>query len=93
MPVQIFAQPRPVIEQNAYRHMVVEARLLEIGSARAREAVRALNKAGLKTEPAFARYFHLEGDPYATLLELERLNADELRRRLPDRRDPLLRSG
>jgi Domain of unknown function (DUF4269) len=32
----------------------------------------------LKTEPAFARHFHLDGDPYQALLHLARLGDDEL---------------
>jgi hypothetical protein len=78
-PVEIFGQPRPVTEQNAYRHMVVEARLLAIGGERARREIRQLKRAGLKTEPAFARYFHLKGDPYAVLLQLAMLGEGELR--------------
>lgn len=78
LPVEIFGQPRPVTEQNAYRHMVVEARLLSIGGQDARRAIRQMRRAGLKTEPAFARYFDLAGDPYEALLELSFLEDDEL---------------
>ena len=39
-PIEIFGQPKPVREQNAYRHMVVEARLLQIGGERTRRAIR-----------------------------------------------------
>ncbi len=35
-------------------------------------------RAGLKTEPAFARYFHIEGDPYQALLEMASCDDDEL---------------
>jgi hypothetical protein len=69
-PIEIFGQPRPVTEQNAYRHMVVEARLLAIGGEGARREIRRLKRAGLKTEPAFARHFNLAGDPYEALLQL-----------------------
>lgn len=69
-PVQIFGQPRPATEQNAYRHMLVEARVLAMGGEVAREEIRRLKQAGVKTEPAFAQYLHLEGDPYAALLQL-----------------------
>jgi len=77
-PVEIFGQPRPVTAQNAYRHMVVEARLLALGGEPARRAIRRLKQQGLKTEPAFARYFRLEGDPYQTLLELAALDDEAL---------------
>ena len=83
-PIEIFAQPRPVTEQNAYRHMVVEARLLEIGGEDARRAIRQLKSAGLKTEPAFARYFKIEGDPYEALLQLSSRSAEELRKFILD---------
>ncbi|RKY66402.1 MAG: DUF4269 domain-containing protein, partial [Candidatus Latescibacterota bacterium] len=63
-PIEIFGQPRPVIEQNAYRHMQVECRLLMIGGEKARQAIRRLKQLGLKTEAAFAQYFRIEGDPY-----------------------------
>ncbi len=76
--IEVFAQPKPVTEQNAYRHMVVEARLLEIGGGIARRAIRQLKNAGLETEPAFARYFQIEGDPYEALLELSFLNDADL---------------
>ncbi|MFQ5796001.1 MAG: DUF4269 domain-containing protein, partial [Candidatus Bipolaricaulia bacterium] len=66
-------------DQNAYRHMAVEARLLAIGGEQARQEIRRLKRTGLKTEPAFACYFNLEGDPYQVLLQLATLSDDELR--------------
>lgn len=80
--VEIFGQSRLIEAQNAYRHMVVEARLLEIGGVAARDAVRALKRSGLKTEPAFAAYFRIKGDPYQALLDLYPLSVVELRARL-----------
>jgi hypothetical protein len=80
--VEIFGQPQPVAEQHAYRHMVVEARLLAIGGEEARREIRRLKASGLKTEPAFARYFGLAGDPFEVLLELSRLGEEELRDRV-----------
>src|SRR5262249_43249782 len=77
-PVEIFAQPRPVIDQNGYRHLVAEARLLALGGEEARVKIRELKRTGLKTEPAFAWYFQLDGDPYQTLLHLAQLSDAEL---------------
>lgn len=79
-PIQVFGQPRAVEEQNGYRHMVIEARLLEIGGEAARDEIRWLKRAGYKTEPAFARYLKLAGDPYQVLLEMASLGEDELLR-------------
>lgn len=70
-PIELFAQNRPVLEQEGFRHLIVEARLLAIGGEPLREAIRALKHGGLKTEPAFARWLGLAGDPYDALLELE----------------------
>jgi hypothetical protein len=78
-PIEIFGQPQPVTSQHAYCHMIVEDRLLAIGRDKARRGVRLLKQAGFKTEPAFARYFNLAGDPYQTLFQLATLSEDELR--------------
>ncbi len=69
-PVEIFAQPQPVEQQYGYRHLLVEARLLALGGEEARKAIQALKIAGFGTEPAFARYFRLRGDPYERLWQL-----------------------
>jgi hypothetical protein len=68
--VEVLAQPRPIEEQNAYRHLVAESRLLREGGDEALQAIRQLKVQGMKTEPAFGEYFCLEGDPYQALLEL-----------------------
>lgn len=80
---ELFAQPVAVEKQNAYRHMDIEARLLDIGGLDAYHHIRALKQNGIKTEPAFARYFHIPGDdPYEALLQLESLTEQELRQRV-----------
>jgi hypothetical protein len=68
--IEIFGQPRPVMEQNAVRHMIAEERLLRYGGQEVRRRIRLLKEQGLKTEPAFAAVFGLPGDPYRTLLHL-----------------------
>jgi hypothetical protein len=77
-PVEIFAQPRPSEQQNAYRHMQAEAALLRAGGDEARDAIRRLRLAGVKTEPAFAQYFCLVGDPYEMVLEVADMSAGEV---------------
>ncbi len=78
-PIEVFAQDRPISLQNAFRHMVVEARLLALAGPEANEAIRALKRSGLKTEPAFARYFAIPGDAYAALSRLYDAGDDVLR--------------
>ncbi len=76
---ELFAQPRPVEQQNAYRHMIIEHRLLQLAGPKARQHIRQLKQNGLKTEPAFASYFHIPGaDPYQALLALEPWTDDQL---------------
>jgi hypothetical protein len=79
-PIEIVGQPRPVREQPAFRHMVVEERLLRLAGGQAREGIRNLKRAGLKTEPAFAQYFGISTDPYQTLLEWSVLDDEPLMR-------------
>lgn len=77
-PIELFAQARPSEEQNAYRHMLAESALLRAGGEEARAAIRQLREDGLKTEPAFGRYFCLEGDPYEALLAVAEMSAGEV---------------
>jgi hypothetical protein len=76
--IEVFGQALPATQQQAYRHMVVEHAVLEIGGEPWRRAVRALKQQGLKTEPAFAALLGLPGDPYAALLTLEQVSVEEL---------------
>lgn len=68
--VELFGQPLPVTEQNSWRHMIVEARLLTLLGDRGREEIRRLKLDGLKTEPAFGQLLNLNGDPYEALLAM-----------------------
>lgn len=77
--VEVFAQPRPVAAQNGYRHMLIEARLLKLAGPGAAAAVHELKARGMKTEPAFARYFGLSGDPYQALLDLAEAGEETIR--------------
>ncbi len=69
-PIQIYASSTPVDRQRAWVHMVAEAALLARGGEQAKAAVRALKRAGMKTEPAFAHVFGLAGDPYDVLYQI-----------------------
>jgi len=76
--IEIFGQGLPVETQRAYRHMMIEGRLLDLFGEEARNNIREIKLSGLKTEPAFGQYFKLEGDPYLALLELEKLSDIEI---------------
>ena len=65
--IEIFAQKTPVRLQYAWRHMVVEERLLRLGGVEFRNRVMALRKAGMKTEQAFASALQLQGDSYEAI--------------------------
>ncbi|MEZ4448730.1 MAG: DUF4269 domain-containing protein [Nannocystaceae bacterium] len=78
--VELFGQPIPVVAQHGWRHLQIEARVLDLAGAPAIDAITRWKREGLKTEPAFARWLGLPGDdPYLALLELEGLGDDELR--------------
>ncbi len=78
---EVFGQDLAVERQNAYRHMVVEGRLLGLYGLALREEVLRLKADGFGTEAAFARALGLAGDPYAMLLDLEGLSDTALKRR------------
>lgn len=76
--IEIFGQPKPVFEQNGYRHMIVEKKLIELSGTEAKKEIKKLKKSGMKTEPAFAKYFGLKGDSYDEVLKLSFLSEEEL---------------
>lgn len=67
---ELFGQPLAVEHQWGWRHFDVERRLLALGGAPFRQAVKTMRHAGAKTEPAFAQVLRLPGDPYRALLHL-----------------------
>ena len=78
-PIEIFCQDRSVLRQYAVVHLQIEQRLLNLASPGAREKIRQLKLEGLKTEPAFAAYFHLKGDPYEALVDISSYSDERLR--------------
>ena len=68
---EIFGQNRPSKEQEAYRHMIVENKILQQHPESFRQKIRDLKLKGLTTEEAFAKELGLQGDPYAGLLNFE----------------------
>lgn len=70
-PVEIFGQAVPVKQQMAYRHMIIEYKILGQKEEAFRQKIIGLKKQGIKTEPAFAEALNLSGDPYLALLNFE----------------------
>ncbi|MNO16536.1 hypothetical protein D3C76_62170 [compost metagenome] len=77
-PIEIFGQGIPVLQQNGYRHMRVEARMLRLFGKDFKCRVHELKQTGCKTEPAFASILGLQGDPYKALLIYEDYTDDQL---------------
>lgn len=69
--IEVFGQNIPPKTQNAYRHMLVEDKLLAQHGEAFRQQIVSLKRQGYKTEPAFALALGLEGAPYLALLTLE----------------------
>ena len=77
--IELFCQNRPVEQQYGVIHMLIEHRLLELAGEDAKSAIRDLKKSGLKTEPAFCKYFNIAGDPYEALISMAACSDAELR--------------
>lgn len=71
MEIEVFGQELPTLQQAAYRHMVIEHKILLEKGEYFRQQIITLKKQGYKTEPAFALLLGLEGNPYEALLDLE----------------------
>lgn len=69
--IEIFGQNLPSNQQMSYRHMLIEFEILNEKGEEFKQEVIKFKKAGLKTEPAFAKLLDLKGDPYEALLNLE----------------------
>ncbi len=74
--IEIFGQSIPPIEQQSYRHMIMEYKILQNKGEAFKNKIRALKKEGIKTEPAFAKLLGLEGNPYKALMKYE-LNGEK----------------
>ncbi|PKF74829.1 DUF4269 domain-containing protein [Chryseobacterium sp. PMSZPI] len=67
-PIEIFGQNKPTQEQNAYRHMIAEYKILQEQGDKFKQKIIELKKQGIKTEPAFGILLGLE-NPYEDLLK------------------------
>ncbi len=68
--IEIFGQNIPSEKQNAYRHMLIEHKLLKENGIKFKNEIIKLKKNGLKTEPAFAKLLGITGNSYDELLKL-----------------------
>lgn len=66
--VEIFGQDKPAVEQNAYRHMMAEYRILQERGDDFKNRIIELKKQGIRTEPAFGILLGLD-HPYEDLLK------------------------
>lgn len=69
--IEIFGQDCPTYKQNAYKHMIVEHKILSAKGDEFKMEIIRLKRKGLKTEPAFAKLLGLDGNPYEELLKVE----------------------
>ncbi|MBB4799998.1 hypothetical protein HNP37_000037 [Flavobacterium nitrogenifigens] len=69
--IEIFGQNTPTQEQNGYRHMLVEAQILQSKDENFRLEIIKLKESGLKTEPAFGLLLGLKGNVYEELLDFK----------------------
>ncbi|QNN41145.1 DUF4269 domain-containing protein [Pedobacter roseus] len=69
--IEIFGQNKPATQQNAYRHMLIEYKLLLENGEAFRQEIISLKKQGYKTEPAFAKLLGIKGNAYEELLKLD----------------------
>ena len=70
--IEIFGQNTPTLRQHAFRHMIIEHKLLCERDETFRQRIINLKRQGYKTEPAFALVLGLVGNPYLELLKLEK---------------------
>lgn len=68
-PIEIFGQNKPTIEQNAYRHMIAEYKILLEKGENFKQKIIELKQKGIKTEPAFGMLLGLK-NPYVELLKM-----------------------
>lgn len=70
-PVEIYGQNMPTTEQNGYKHMIIEHKLLLEKGEEFRLQIINLKNQGYKTEPAFTKLLGLDStNPFDELLKL-----------------------
>lgn len=69
LPIEIFGQNKPTIQQKAYLHMIAEYRILKEKGEDFKQKIIQLKQQGMKTEPAFGLLLGLD-NPYEDLLKM-----------------------
>jgi len=69
--VEIFGQNIPTKLQYAYKHLLIEHKILNAKGENFRQQIIKLKKEGLKTEPAFCQLLGIDGNPYESLLNYQ----------------------
>ena len=69
--IEIFLENKNPKEQVAYKHMLIEANILNQKDENFKQEIIDLKNKGLKTEEAFALLLGLEGDPFQKLLDYQ----------------------
>lgn len=77
--IEIYGQAIPTKEQYGYRHMIIEDKILKLGGNKLKKEIINLKRNGMKTEPAFAKYLNLNGNPYEELLKLENMSNRDIK--------------
>lgn len=78
MDIEIYGGEEQPENSAAFRHMLVEHRLLCLGGERFRREVVRLKESGIKTEPAFVALLGIGGDPYEEMLKAGGMTDEEL---------------
>lgn len=79
---ELFAQNKEPVLQTAYKHFLVEERLLKFGNSHFCKYIKNLKAQGIKTEPAFYAALNLKGDAYKELIDLQKKSNAELQKLL-----------
>ncbi|MCM1989364.1 DUF4269 domain-containing protein [Oceanirhabdus seepicola] len=80
--IELYAEALSVEKQNGYRHMIIENRILNFGGSKVKDIIIKYKNNGLKTEPAFAKYLNLSGNPYDELLKFESVGDEDIEKLL-----------
>ncbi|MBN1649680.1 MAG: DUF4269 domain-containing protein [Bacteroidales bacterium] len=69
--IEIFGQSIPSSQQNAYKHMLIEYKILKEKGLAFKTEILKLKSEGYSTEAAFAHLLGIKGNPFNELLKVE----------------------